>query len=101
MIRLLQVSAIALTVLGAAAAAHAESVTVTYNPADLAVASGRQIMAAKIAATADAYCRANPIGGTIAACRQDLVNQLTQVLEVRAVQYAKASATKPAQMARR
>lgn len=65
----------------AAAAAHAQAasdqtVSVTVSKAQLTSATGYVDLKQQIAAKADAYCRAHPVDRTVAACRQDIVQQL-------------------------
>ena len=89
--RLIQTAAVALTLIFPVLA-HAETpVSVSYSPTALATPAGVQAIKTSIAATADAYCRANPVEHTVAECRQTLIAEMSRNLDVRAQQYAQAN----------
>jgi UrcA family protein len=92
----LQAAALALVVLAGPAVAHAEAprftdqAVVAYPLDKLATASGREAVKVQVVAAAERYCRANPVGHTVAACRADVAKQLSEGLELKAQAYAKA-----------
>jgi UrcA family protein len=67
-----------------------EQAVVSYPVEKLNTASGRQAVKAEIAAVAERYCRANPVGHTVFACRAEVSKSLAQGVEVQAQAYAKA-----------
>lgn len=77
--QLLFSAAVAAIVL-AAGAAHAQGadqdLRVSVSKAQLTSATGYVDLKQQIAAKADAYCRAHPIGLTVATCRRDLTDAL-------------------------
>ena len=90
MTRSFQAAAAALILLTAPAFAQAADLKVAYSPADLASSAGRPDLRDQVAAAADAFCRANPVGHTITECRRDITAQLSRQLEVRVQRYAQA-----------
>lgn len=67
-------------------AVHAETARLVYNKSSLSTEAGRAAVRGRIAQVAETYCRANPVGGTISACRRDIAGQLNRRLEVVAAQ---------------
>lgn len=82
-----------LAALAAAPAAHAgdekkEAIAVPFKSERLATAAGRAGLKDEAAKRIDAYCRANPIEGTVANCRAFLNSRAEQAIGDKAVEYA-------------
>jgi UrcA family protein len=92
-------SLIALAVLATPAIAFAETNApkVRYNPAELSSPSGQQVMAQRIAQTADEWCRARAVDKTIASCRKNLVAELSAAVTAKTEMAAKTRQQRMAQ----
>ena len=82
---------------GAATLAHAQTsntaqtVSVRYTAAELRDPVSFQALQHRIADKVDAFCRANPVGGTVASCRQTLAGQLQVQAETRRLAVLRAA----------
>ncbi len=77
------VAAFTLTAVVAQAQSADQGVSISVSNAQLTSATGYVDLKQQIAAKADAYCRAHPVDGTIATCKQDVIQQLQAQAEAR------------------
>lgn len=90
MIRTIGVTALLVALASAAHAgdAPAGAFVVPYKPDQLGTTAGRESLKDEAAKRIDAFCRANPIEGTIADCRNFLTARADKAIEVKAIEYA-------------
>ena len=91
MIRALSAAAIVFAL--AASAAHANEaqageLKLSYHSERLATDAGRERLKTEAVEAVDAYCRAHPVLGTVAACRAAMVADANRQIEVNAHAYA-------------